>query len=257
MDLDKARMIYEAMQEAGAPPEELDGMLSQIRFLEARAQPQRGAFGMQGPPQAMPQAQVPPPSFQSLMSQIMPQQMPQIAPSTPPQMPQGGQMAQMPTPPMPQGGQMAQMSPPQSPQPPQIMPTPPDRSAMIAKHLAGAIPRRPARVPFEKPPAPPVKKAKPATFVPGQRGQPKSGQHVAQLFAHEGLTAAVNDWREANPKKALLGPRVAEIAKDFGLEMSQQQAARLAKRFKKSASEIANSYIEVGARRAMDNGDTG
>lgn len=246
MDLDKARMIYEAMQEAGAPPEELDGMLSQIRFLEARAQPQRGAFGMQGPPQAMPQAQVPPPSFQSLMSQIMPQQMPQIAPSTLPQMPQGGQMAQMPTPP-----------PPQSPQPPQIMPTPPDRSAMIAKHLAGAIPRRPARVPFEKPPAPPVKKAKPATFVAGQRGSPKSGQHVAQLAQNEGLKAAVSDWIAANPKKALLGPRVSEIAKDFGLEMSQQQAARLAKRFKKSASEIADSYIEVGARRAMTDGDSG
>lgn len=255
MDLDKARMIYEAMLESGADPSALEDIRAQIRFMEARSQPQRGAFGMQAPPQPMPQ-QASPPSFQSLMSQIMPQQMPQVAPSTPPQMPQGGQMAQMPTPPMPQGGQMAQMSPPQSPQPPQIMPTPPDRSAMIAKHLAGAIPRRPARVPFEKPPAP-AKKVKATPFVAGQRGEPKSGAHVAQLAQNEGLKAAVSDWMAANPKRALLGPRVAEIAKDFGLEMSQQQAARLAKRFKKSASEIADSYIEVGARRAMTDGDSG
>jgi hypothetical protein len=117
------------------------------------------------------------------------------------------------------------------------MPTPPDRSAMIAKHLAGAIPRRPSRVPFEKPAAQPIKKAKPQAFVPGQRGEPKSGAHVAQLAQNDGLKAAVQDWVAENPKKALLGPRVSEIAKEFDIEMSQQQASRLAKRLKREFSE--------------------
>lgn len=92
-------------------------------------------------------------------------------------------------------------------------------------------------------------------FVAGQRGQPKSGMTIGELQSHEGLSSAIKSWQSSNPGRNIKGPTIMELATKIGMDMSQGQATRLARRANRAAQRQGDLAREqaygAGATRAM------
>lgn len=92
----------------------------------------------------------------------------------------------------------------------------------------------------------PKTKRKKAKFVAGVPGQPRSEMRAPTLA--KALDAPATEWFKANPGKHLNGTHVKEMATAAGLDMSDKQAANVARRLRTSYDE---RYINAGAKAAL------
>lgn len=106
--------------------------------------------------------------------------------------------------------------------------------ARIDKSLA---PKRTAKKP------PPQKKAK---FIPGVPGKPHSGLNAKGLA--DSLNEPATAWFKSNPNKHLNGTHVKEMLTTQGVNVSDSQAANVARRLR---TQYGEKYINGGAKATL------
>jgi hypothetical protein len=92
----------------------------------------------------------------------------------------------------------------------------------------------------------PKPKAKKLKFIPGKPQDARSGMGAKEATEKLGLSAEA--WFKSNPNKHLNGTHVKEMSTNLGLDISDRQAANVARRLRTSYGE---RYINQGAKAAL------
>lgn len=133
------------------------------------------------------------------------------------------------------GGAFGYAKPTPKPSPPASEAPPPKRVRDPAAELASLAS---ARVP---PPPKMEDLPKPAKFVPGKPGEPRSGARATELLKDpvtlERLMEEISAWEKENPGRKLLGPTVKSMLP----EVSDAQARTIAKRINRAKAQMMRS----------------
>lgn len=97
------------------------------------------------------------------------------------------------------------------------------------------------------------------SFVPGKPGAPKSGMTIHQIMKDPDVLttvqSVVQEFEQANPGRMLKGPHIRMGLDAKGLEVSQAQAAKIAKRIKDEHDKLVRqqvvSYTGKAAKKVM------
>lgn len=182
----------------------------------------------------------PPPSFLAqAMQQRAQQPMPQPQPMASP--PGGSGMPPMPAP-LPQTSASA---------PPMVPPSPRGRDL-----LASRVQARPV-APDVGVPDPP-RRERPAQFVPGVPGKPKSGKSVHEMMRDpetlRTLAERVKAWEAENPKRKLRGSHIQQMLGNVSPAQARNVLARIEKARRDMEGQQVASAWDRGALKAMTEG---